>query len=252
MKLSPLSDKSWQRCFNIIENKTLRQSSIICNYSKDIIIDSNTLIISNIYELFNGNEDLIYFTHESDLVKDVEIWNNIFDGSKNKHINNGVIFINKNMLNKTHINGMLILAYKYDKWFPYYNECPDQDIMQEYFIENNIKVTSGPNTYNTIEKVFYGNNKKIFDEKIIHYIINKPWNSNEPGYEYINNIWHDYHYEYNELYKLKKERSNNRKSLLHYKKRSTNKNRKLTNLCKNCLSLDMLDKYKIFENNRIP
>ena len=40
MKLSPSSDESWQWCFNIIRNKTLRQSSIIYNYSKDIIIDS--------------------------------------------------------------------------------------------------------------------------------------------------------------------------------------------------------------------
>ena len=39
MKLSPSSDESWQWCFNIIENKTIRQSSIIYDYSKDIIKD---------------------------------------------------------------------------------------------------------------------------------------------------------------------------------------------------------------------
>jgi len=221
----------------------------LINYDKVLYINSDTLVISNIYELFNRNENLICFTNENHLVKDVEIWNNIFDGSKNTHLNNGVIFINKNMLNKTHVDGMLNLAYKYDKSFSYYNGCPDQDIMQEYFIENNIKVTLGPNTYNTIEEVFYGNNKKISNEKIIHYIINKPWNSNEPGYEYINNIWRIYHKAYKELYKLK--RSSNQKLLLHCKKRCPNQNRKLKRFCKKCLSLDMLDKNNIFENNKI-
>ncbi|KAG4100324.1 nucleotide-diphospho-sugar transferase [Neocallimastix lanati (nom. inval.)] len=217
----------------------------LTNYDKVLYIDSDTLVISNIYELFNRDEDLICFTNESHLVNDIEIWNNIFDGSRNTNINNGVIFINKNMLNKTHVDGMLNLAYKYDELFPYYNGCPDQDIMQDYFIENNIEVTLGPNTYNTIEKVFYGNNKKISDEKIIHYIINKPWNSNEPGYEYISNIWHIYHDEYKELYKLKKEWSNNRKLLLNCKKRCPNENRKFKKFCKKCISLDMLDEYKI-------
>jgi len=217
----------------------------LTNYDKVLYIDSDTLVISNIYELFNRDEDLICFTNESHLVNDIEIWNNIFDGSRNTNINNGVIFINKNMLNKTHVDGMLNLAYKYDELFPYYNGCPDQDIMQDYFIENNIEITLGPNTYNTIEKVFYGNNKKISDEKIIHYIINKPWNSNEPGYEYISNIWHIYHDEYKELYKLKKEWSNNRKLLLNCKKRCPNENRKFKKFCKKCISLDMLDEYKI-------
>jgi len=211
----------------------------LTNYDKVLYIDSDTLVLSNIFELFDRNEDLICFTNESHLVKDKEIWNNIFDGSKNTYINNGVIFINKNMLNKSHIDGMLNLAYKYNKSSAHYNEYPDQDIMQEYFIENNIEVTLGPNIYNTINRVFYGNNKKVSNEKIIHYIIKKPWNSNEPEYEYINSIWHIYHDEFEELYKLKKNRSNNPKLLLRCKKRCSNKNIKLRKLCKKCLSLDM-------------
>ncbi|KAG4097210.1 nucleotide-diphospho-sugar transferase [Neocallimastix lanati (nom. inval.)] len=211
----------------------------LTNYDKVLYIDSDTLVLSNIFELFDRNEDLICFTNESHLVKDKEIWNNIFDGSKNTYINNGVIFINKNRLDKSHIDGMLNLAYKYNKSSAHYNEYPDQDIMQEYFIENNIEVTLGPNIYNTINRVFYGNNKKVSDEKIIRYIIKKPWNSNEPEYEYINNIWHIYYDEFEELYKLKKNRSNNPKLLLRCKKRCSNKNIKLRRLCKKCLSLDM-------------
>jgi len=143
------------------------------------------------------------------------------------------------MLDKSHADGMLNLAYKYNKSSAHYNEYPDQDIMQEYFIENNIEVTLGPNIYNTINTVFYGNNKKVSDEKIIHYIIKKPWNSNEPEYEYINSIWRIYYDEFEELYKLKKNSSNNPKLLLRCKKRCSNKNIKLRRLCKKCLLLDM-------------
>jgi len=176
----------------------------LTDYDKVFYIDSDTLVLSNINELFNNNDDLICFTHERYIVENKEIWNNIYDGTINTNLNNGVILINKNMLDKAHINGMLNLAYKYNKSFPHYRGCPDQDIMQEYFLENNIKVTLRSNTYNTIKRVFYGNNNKISNEKIIHYVINKPWNSNEPGYEYINNIWHNYHNEFDELYKVKK------------------------------------------------
>ncbi|ORY15775.1 nucleotide-diphospho-sugar transferase [Neocallimastix californiae] len=175
----------------------------LTDYDKVLYIDSDTLVISSIYELFNNSENLICFTHETYLVENKEIWNNIYDGTKNTNLNNGVIFINKNMLDKVHIDRMLNLAYKYNNTSLYYRGCPDQDIMQEYFLENNIKVTLGSNNYNTIRKVFYGNKKKITNEKIIHYIINKPWNTQISGYKYIDSIWHNYNNELNELYKDK-------------------------------------------------
>jgi len=137
----------------------------LTDYDKVLYIDSDTLVISSIYELFNNSENLICFTHETYLVENKEIWNNIYDGTKNTNLNNGVIFINKNMLDKVHIDRMLNLAYKYNNTSLYYRGCPDQDIMQEYFLENNIKVTLGSNNYNTIRKVFYGNKKKLLMKK---------------------------------------------------------------------------------------
>ncbi|KAL6594930.1 nucleotide-diphospho-sugar transferase [Neocallimastix sp. 'constans'] len=154
----------------------------LTDYDKVLYIDSDTLVISSIYELFNNSENLICFTHETYLVENKEIWNNIYDGTKNTNLNNGVIFINKNMLDKVHIDRMLNLAYKYNNTSLYYRGCPDQDIMQEYFLENNIKVTLGSNNYNTIRK---------------------PWNTQISGYKYIDSIWHNYNNELNELYKDK-------------------------------------------------
>jgi|GEM_PF-1514017 len=213
----------------------------LTNYDKVLYIDSDTLILSSIYELFIRDENIICFTHERYLVENKEIWNNIYDGTIKTNINNGVIFINKNMLNKTHVDGMLNLAYNYDESFPHYNKYPDQDIMQEYFIEKNIEVTLGPNTYNTIKRVFYGNNKKVTNEKIIHYIMKKPWNTNEIKYKYINNIWNDYNYEFNELFKMKnKKKPINQNLFLNCKKKCQNKNVKLKSICKKCLSLGIL------------
>jgi len=42
------------------------------------------------------------------------------------------------MLNKKCVNGMLNLTYKYNKSFLFYHVNPNQNIMQVYFIENNI------------------------------------------------------------------------------------------------------------------
>ncbi|KAG4102883.1 nucleotide-diphospho-sugar transferase [Neocallimastix lanati (nom. inval.)] len=189
----------------------------LTDYDKVLYIDSDTLVLSNIYELFNNNENIICFTHEKYKVKNKEIWNNIHD-EINTNINNGVIFINKNMLDKTHIDRMLNLTYKYDKSFPHYNGCPDQDIMQVYFQENNIKVTLESNIYNTMKRVFYGNIRYVSNEKIIHYIIKKPWNSNEPEYKYINNIWHNYYNELDELYSVKINIENDKQKLKKQKK----------------------------------
>ncbi|KAL6612267.1 hypothetical protein U3516DRAFT_752335 [Neocallimastix sp. 'constans'] len=69
------------------------------------------------------------------------------------------------MLNKEHTNGVLNLAYKYNKSFPFYNGLSDQNIMQVYFIEYNIKVTLISNIYKTVKIVFYGNNRQIRNEK---------------------------------------------------------------------------------------
>ena len=43
MKLSPTSDETWQYTFNIIENKILRQSSIIIDPSVNFVIDSQAV-----------------------------------------------------------------------------------------------------------------------------------------------------------------------------------------------------------------
>ncbi|ORY15776.1 hypothetical protein LY90DRAFT_677491 [Neocallimastix californiae] len=63
MKFSPSSDESWQWFFNVIHNETLRQSSIIYDYSKDIIRDLHGTSLSNIN---NENSNLILknFTRE--------------------------------------------------------------------------------------------------------------------------------------------------------------------------------------------
>ncbi|KAG4082926.1 nucleotide-diphospho-sugar transferase [Neocallimastix lanati (nom. inval.)] len=172
----------------------------LIDYDKVLYLDSDTLVISNIYELFNRNENLICIAKHIYSVENKEIWNNIFNGKRRTEINNGVIFINKNMLDKKHVNGMLNLTLKYNKSFPFYNGLPDQDIMQVYFLKNNIKVTLVSNIYNTVKTVFYGNNRKITDEKIIHYVNLKPWKSNKPKYKYIYDIWHNYNNELNELY----------------------------------------------------
>jgi len=83
------------------------------------------------------------------------------------------------MLNKEHINGILNLTYKYNKSFPFNNGSPDQNIMQVYFIENNINVTLISKIYKTVKVVFYENNKQIKNEKIIHYVNKKPLKSNK-------------------------------------------------------------------------
>ncbi|KAL6608587.1 nucleotide-diphospho-sugar transferase [Neocallimastix sp. 'constans'] len=197
----------------------------LTDYDKVLYIDSDTLVLSNICELFNNNENIICFTHEKYKVENKEIWNNIHD-EINTNINNGVIFINKNMLDKSHIDKMLNLAYKYDKSFSYYNSCPDQDIMQVYFLENNIKVTLESNIYNTLKKVFYGNNKYISNEKIIHYIAFKPWNLSKPGYEYIDSIWHNDNNELSEIYNVKIRIENDKQKLKELKKKKKN-NRKI-------------------------
>ena len=57
MKLSPSFNVSWQWCFSIIENKTLRQSSIIYNYSKNFIIDSKG---TSLYNVNDKNYNLVY------------------------------------------------------------------------------------------------------------------------------------------------------------------------------------------------
>jgi len=69
-----------------------------------------------------------------------------------------MVFINKNMLNKDHVNGMLNLTYKYNKSFSFYHVLLDQNIMQIYFIKNNINVTLISKIYRTVKIVFYGNN----------------------------------------------------------------------------------------------
>lgn len=61
MNLSPTSDESWQYTFNIIENKILRQTSIIIDNSINVVVDSQKLKTSlyivnqNKYPLINDN-----------------------------------------------------------------------------------------------------------------------------------------------------------------------------------------------------
>ena len=59
MKLSPTSDESWQYTFNIIENKILRQTSIIIDNSFNIVENSQKFklfdVNHNEYSLINDN-----------------------------------------------------------------------------------------------------------------------------------------------------------------------------------------------------
>ena len=59
MKLSPTSDESWQYAFNIIENKILRQTSIIIDNSNNIVEKSQKFklfkVNQNKYSLINDN-----------------------------------------------------------------------------------------------------------------------------------------------------------------------------------------------------
>ncbi|KAL6632828.1 hypothetical protein U3516DRAFT_734837 [Neocallimastix sp. 'constans'] len=50
--------------FNIIENKTLYQSSIIYYYSKDIIIDSQGTSLYNVDDKNNNFETMLYLFHK--------------------------------------------------------------------------------------------------------------------------------------------------------------------------------------------
>ncbi|MBQ3415268.1 MAG: hypothetical protein IJH39_08010, partial [Clostridia bacterium] len=55
MKLSPTSDESWQYCFNIMDNKTFRQTSKIIDYSK-YFLDGTQEIPSSLHKINNYTE----------------------------------------------------------------------------------------------------------------------------------------------------------------------------------------------------
>ena len=60
MNLTPTSDESWQYAFNVIENKILRQTSIIIDNSLNIVEDSQKFkklynVNKNKYSLINDN-----------------------------------------------------------------------------------------------------------------------------------------------------------------------------------------------------
>ena len=55
MKLTPTSDESWQFCFNVIENKTIRQSSKIVDYSQYFLSGSQD-IKSSLHKVNNYTE----------------------------------------------------------------------------------------------------------------------------------------------------------------------------------------------------
>ncbi|ORY80549.1 nucleotide-diphospho-sugar transferase [Neocallimastix californiae] len=184
----------------------------LTDYDKVLYLDADCLVTSSIFELYNKNEDVVCIAKHINNVENKEIWNDVFDGTRKTEINNGVVFINKNILDKKHVDGMLDLTNKYNKKFPFYNGLPDQDIMQVYFLESDIKVTLVSNIYNMVKTRFKKNKRVITNEKIIHYVNSKPWKSDEPQYKYIFGIWHNYSNELNDIYDVKVKIENENKN----------------------------------------
>jgi lipopolysaccharide biosynthesis glycosyltransferase len=167
----------------------------LTEYNKVLYIDSDALVINDIYELFIDNTDICFFPHESFHINSLITLEDLHNNRE--RINNGIILLNNNGISFNNYVNLLYNLNSYNTSDIFYHGTPDQDIMEKTFLLNindiNIKVF--PNVYNEIKRKYANKDKLNGNEKIIHYVMKKPWNSNEPEYEFINSIWHKYHNE---------------------------------------------------------
>jgi len=56
----------------------------LIDYNKILYLESDTLVKSNIYELFNRKENLLFITNYKYLIENMEIWDKNFNKKEQK------------------------------------------------------------------------------------------------------------------------------------------------------------------------
>lgn len=160
-------------------------------YNKILWLDSDTLILNDIFEFYQDESDLVVFTHENFIVESPY---NYKYHNKQYHINNGVILLNNEIISNKSFYILSKILYEYNRKCNFYRGCPDQDIMEEFMIRNVDKfiINIFPNYFNSIKRKYKFANKIDKRDKILHFVMNKPWINNESEYSFINNLWFNY------------------------------------------------------------
>lgn len=194
-------EKLFDHWNNKIQNKyrpsilTLEIFGLV-DYDRIIYIDSDMLILGSIQELINLPQGPVYACcHEKTTIER----NTKFKYSHPyTYINAGFFVITKPYIGQDIKNNIIKIGetFKFSgsKWF---HSCFEQDILNQYLSTENCILI--PNVYNTLKRVFQNNKRQVSNEKIIHYICEKPWNSNSSEYQYIDALWHRYNDEMNKV-----------------------------------------------------
>ena len=149
------------------------------NIDKVIYLDADTVVLDDIYKLYNENID--YYIGAVAELTTTSCPRNIGIPKSHKYFNSGVLLINSKKWREDNIKDKLFeIGKKYSKLLAY----PDQDILNKAFENNNYKILDYK--YNASE----GTKKSSSDDNIIvrHYTGTKPDNL-------IDKYYYDYNYE---------------------------------------------------------
>lgn len=153
-------------------------------YNKILYLDSDMLVLQDIFELFMLNDELVVTpdTGKYDLSK------------KYKTFNGGFLLIDGRSASKEYKKKILLFSMGCKNM-----ALADQSIMNDFFKNRVIYLDS---RYNCLKRCFPDESFSLFDTniKIIHYVGEKPWTNNkkdfEKKYSKIEYLWHS---EYLEL-----------------------------------------------------
>ena len=149
-------------------------------YDRIVFIDSDTVVLRDISELFNTTADFA-------AVKGYDAGNDIM----RRDINSGVFVVNKKYLNKQAYVEMLRIA-------KCGHSMPDQTTINVYFkgqityLDKTFNVEKRMQTTRTFREI-------LNQAKILHFVGEKPWqkktNIREEQYFAVERRWHDYNYD---------------------------------------------------------
>lgn len=174
-------------------------ADILTNYDKVLYLDSDTLILNDLTNLFNENISEQYAAVIKDLYAMKHDGEHLNLGVE-KYFNSGVMLLNTKTLREKNISDKLI-EYKLKSKSHYV----DQNSFN-YIFNNHTKFISPKYNYITSNFMYSKEEVEEFFETTIDYnhidivhFSNKPWNTNMQNEYFFEKFWH--YYQYTDYYK---------------------------------------------------
>lgn len=181
-------------------------------YEKILFLDSDLLVIGDIFEFFDRKEPFVICPDIEDTTYNDRLWS----GRTEEYCNSGVFLVNEQYIRESMMDEFLsIFEYvdfsKKTRWNPHNGRFGDQDIINAYFIGKNVFLAPSK-FYNLYNLHFNERNNEV---KILHY-----WSFNKPFLRNFGNgvsisLWKKYENEYKEwLSKKEKKKSGYRQKIV--------------------------------------